>query len=818
MSDIAETALQEGPSSIPMRRNRAAPVVQEHDAETGLRPLPPNLPSWLIAATDASPALIASLADTPAAVAGVLTAASDQARDAQTRMITRRHQGALSNFLRGTTTYTDVTNSPEFRALLRNLNLPQNPNEDDHRRLLDTVRDSFVALRQKIDELPLPPDGNQADHDFLKRKISGEIDALIRSTGTTAYRSTGPTPDGEAGPAQWKRVVTTAATLAIGASPFAYAVLTNPTSWFYLVGLAGAYTRTAQIAAGMAMSGSLTWNAIWQHVNERQVVWALPSVFYAGQYAVTYGDDHPESKGAVAGGHLAKTIIEHPAFLSTVAVVEFAIFAAANHPDKVAALWRKLTPGSQSSRLARGEITAGIDDETAEDIRKYFKAGSKLIGVMGQIGDQWVSEGERLSDTERLAMRAMRVDLAQLGGTLETLVGGIADPGGEDDEAENQDQRSLGRRILEAPVDGVKALANLPQTIRDMPPERRQKFAVGLTLSVLAAVLGAISSLAAIRVPALLTDYIPYYATSVILLLLQTTDQASTASDVARTFGSYFGGTIIGIIPSIMNLIFLFATKEGFFDIVANNSTQALPANATFTPGHPSMALTNHPNIHGADGRINFGVGVAYTMIAIMLVGGRLGDDIAKKIIAGLGAATTDDADSQREDEAREDEARDDEEREDEEREDEEREDEEREDEEREDEEREGEEREDEQRRSAEGRRAEDESHLPSDEVGLRRPSQEAGDDSLQDLRKLAKGVSRDDVAKITKGADAFAKAKDIALDLRPEGLKFDPENPPPGTPDEDIAEATALAAEWADSLKAALSAISGNEAGPSRQ
>ncbi len=108
---------------------------------------------------------------------------------------------------------------------------------------------------------------------------------------------------------------------------------------------------------------------------------------------------------------------------------------------------------------------------------------------------------------------------------------------------------------------------------------------------------------------------------------------------------------MIGLIPSIMNLISLFVTNEGFFDPVAHNSTLGLPANATFAPGHPSLELTDHPNIHGGDGWVNFGVVTGVSMLAMLAVGGRLGDDISNRIIAALGSATSsDDDDSSRQD------------------------------------------------------------------------------------------------------------------------------------------------------------------------
>ena len=792
MSEVETTAFGEGSDSIPLpRRDRttrvqerdsAAPVVED-DVEPGVPLIPANLTSWLVRATDIDPGLAASLTDSPEAAIQVLDAAREQAQAAYTDTIARRGQtglGRLANSLRWSTAYTDVTHSPEYRELMRDLELPDTVNPEDHQRLLDAVRDTFHSLGQRANELRLPDGGNQADLDFTKAKIARETQALMRSTGATAY--------GETGAARWSRVALTAATLLIGVMPFAYAVYTDPTAWFYILGLAGAYLRTLMLAIGMILAAGTTLQAIWQHVNERQLIWALPALFYsAQQYIITNADDHPQDEKAVAMGHTAKEIVEHKAFLVAVGAIEFALFVSANHPDKVAALWRKLRPKSQASRFAQGQEMATADAEVAEDIRRYFKAGSTLIGILNTITDERVANGERMSDPQRQAMRTMRVDLAQLGGTLETVIGGITtDPAAAQDD-QDEEERTRVQRALQALKDAANAVRNLPQTIRDMPLEEKKKLIVGILLSSLGAVLGAISSLAAIRVPALLTDYIPYYIASVLLLVLQTKDEAYTASDVARTFGSYFGGTIIGIIPSIMNLISLFVTQEGFFDIVAHNSTLGLPANATFAPGHPSLELTEHANIHGADGRINFGVMTAVTMLAMLAVGGRLGDDISNKIIASLDASTrNDDGDESEDDEERNDEERNDEERN--------------------DEERDGE---------------EDEERRPSGDVVSRDPGEEssrrAQKEPLTELKQLGAEVSREDVDKITRATAAFKKAKDLALELKPEELTFDPANPPPDTPDEELEKAMKLAIQWESALKTALEAES-SKAGPSTQ
>ncbi len=176
-------------------------------------------------------------------------------------------------------------------------------------------------------------------------------------------------------------------------------------------------------------------------------------------------------------GHTAKEIIENKAFLTAVGAIEFALFVAANHPDKAAALFRKLKPKSQGSRFAKGDTMAvAPDPETADDIRKYFKAGSNLIDILNKVGDDWVGKGERLSDSQRQAMKAMRVDLAQLAGTLEAVVGGITTNADavEDDQADDRNEQSLIRRVAQKPVDWGKAALSLPRSCGTCRMKRRR--------------------------------------------------------------------------------------------------------------------------------------------------------------------------------------------------------------------------------------------------------------------------------------------------------------------------------------------------------
>jgi hypothetical protein len=284
----------------------------------------------------------------------------------------------------------------------------------------------------------------------------------------------------------------------------------------------------------------------------------LPAAFYSiQQYMITYAHDHPANEEASRLQKVAEAIITNTGFLAGVGIAEFGLFAGTNHPDAVRWLWRKISRKSKSARLAKGQTLAVADAGTADDLRKYFKAGSTLIDVYAAAAEEWTADGERMSDAERQNLKEMRVDMAQLGGTLELVIGGVTKPiaiadGGDDEEAQH---KSIIQRATDFTVGAGKAVWNMPQAIRDLPAEQKAKIAVGLLLSALGAVLGLLSSLGAIRIAALLTDYIPYYLASVLLIVIMMFMDSFVTADLARTFGSYFGGTMIGLIPSIINLV-----------------------------------------------------------------------------------------------------------------------------------------------------------------------------------------------------------------------------------------------------------------------
>jgi hypothetical protein len=175
----------------------------------------------------------------------------------------------LTSTLRYSAAAIDAKHSQRFRETLRVLELGD---ENDAPLTLDFVRDVFTSLKTQVDELG-PKVGLELTPDlvFMKKKAAGDIDALIASIGLTAYDKTG-TQRGLA-------VAAVAATLLIGVVPFSYAYYTEPTSFYYLGGLASAYSRTLMLATGLAANPSTTLGMVLDHAKERELIWAMPSLF-----------------------------------------------------------------------------------------------------------------------------------------------------------------------------------------------------------------------------------------------------------------------------------------------------------------------------------------------------------------------------------------------------------------------------------------------------------------------------------------------------------------------------------------------------------
>jgi hypothetical protein len=608
-----------------------------------------TLVNWLVPATKINPAVIAGMTKTPEMLDAVIAAAKAQA-DADAERFMPHYERELEDIkgpptwadvqhwlgsaARESTAWTDLKHSGEFREMLRGLEIPHGDQKFKH---LDLVKSVFKGLSDKIDALD-----NSPDLAFIKEKSQAGIKTLLKSVDAAAFD--------QAGPERLKSIVSVAGTLMIGVLPFAFAAQTNPTSWFYLGGLAGAYARTITLVVGMMRAGSITSGMIKEHVKERQAVWALPAVFYSAQaYIIAYSLNNPEDHDAE---HLAHGVeqFEKPSlpgigFLIFVGIAEMLIFLAINHPASAKKTGESIVDGirgrvlgnepSQSSRFESGEMrVAETEDNQGKlaAIRSDFQLGAGLLQAFGVASDKWEKgewsdeektiltktrqgdtltpdekailkrargKGEKLSSSEKALLTEVRQSLGQLSTTLDLVVGGIQGSL----QLISKDQKAQKRKVTQA-------------------------------LLAVGGVLGVISSAATLRVPALLTDYIPYYVSTEILLWAQDRDDSFLPADVARTFGSYFGGTVLGLAPSLGNVLSLmfsditgdgFLKGDGLFDIVSGSDT---------TKGHnPNTAIAKTPSIHLEDGKVNFGFFVIFSVLSVLWVSGKVGQSIADAVI-----------------------------------------------------------------------------------------------------------------------------------------------------------------------------------------
>jgi hypothetical protein len=518
--------------------------------------------------------------------------------------------------VRRTSAALDAGYSPEFRAALRDLELYSTNNGSAAPATLDYIRDVFETLRQQIDALgPAHGLANDSDLGFMKRKASRDIDALLQALGATAYDRTG-TSRVTAG-------ALVAATLAISPVPVLYAALSEPRQYYYLGGLAGAQSRTSMLAIGLMRNPTPTWATGLEHLKERQLIWALPAVLYGGAaFAQAFSTAHPEDRTAHDGAAKADAATASAGFLIAVAVIEAIIFLASNHPERVLPTarkpmeWLNYVLGQrppQATRFASGSM----------------KIPTPPAANTGEAGTSEAAEPDRGAAELRRSMEAIR-NIYRLGAGLTTAILEGATGAWEENthgplNAAQKAQMSHVRQLLgKLGVDLDNTVGQILGTVK-LISERQEQDKRGVMYALVGTAfgLGFISTASAFQNPALLTDYGPYYATAIVLILAQYRKNTYTAEDIIRTFGAYFGGTVLGVPPSLLNLGAQFRVHDGFFDIVASGNDTATP----------QMRAANAPALHWANGKVNFGAFVTYSMLTNLIIGGQAGQYISDWII-----------------------------------------------------------------------------------------------------------------------------------------------------------------------------------------
>ncbi|TSD90343.1 hypothetical protein FFK22_002510 [Mycobacterium sp. KBS0706] len=587
------------PMSAKARGKRPA-----QDLEQGGIELPTNLTAWLQAVAFVDPQLLIRYARDPDAMIEAAKAA------ARNTIVPPEKPTGLNRLWKGTTMYTDLISSSDFRDQLRRLEFDASGDADasDPRSVLGTMRDVFAQMRAMVADL-----GDDTDPDlvFAKQQVTGQLDQLISDLGAIAFDRTFRERVGV--------IAGTAASFALIPLPFVYSNETRPASWLYTGALGGAYARTVTQMGGLLVNPGLNARLWMNNFRDRHLIWFLPAVFFAIQaFIKAYADEHPENTAIQGPAEAAIEVNESKWFPAIVATAEFGLFMASNFPDQYQQMkdwaWRK-TAGEKGrndpetlgfvrrwlandairmANLNSGGVTVPADDnDTAGLIRDHYKFASGLWSVVRTARERY-EEGGRIGDAESQLLDQVGSGLQKIGELLDPLIKNVM-----------------------AQVELITA------------EEKRAKKIAAPGLLGAAALIGTVNSLGAIRIPALLADYIPYYVTAWLVELARLRDDSKTVESAIRTFGSYLGGSLVGTLPSIINLAFEFAFHEGAFDLVTTERPEGLPANATFTHTTPSMLITEHPDLHIADGKVNFALYTAYQMLTYLLISGRMGEAVS---------------------------------------------------------------------------------------------------------------------------------------------------------------------------------------------
>ncbi|SNB73294.1 hypothetical protein SAMN07250955_110105 [Arboricoccus pini] len=609
--------LDEGPAVIAAMSDAALPPavlepeVDPGDVEDGRGGLPAGFAAWLAQVNGIDAALLSAYMRDPR---GLIERARAEA--AAAIVPPDRPASRAGRFWQGTTLYTDLIASKDFRAQLQRLEIDLGTAENpEPRNLLATMRD---ALQQLQDLVTGVLESDDPDVLFAKEQIKAQAQQTISDLGSIAYDR--PLKE------RVLPIMGNVASLATAAMPFAYASYTKPASWFYTGALAGAYARTLAQMGGLVFNPALSIRLVKNNFRDRHLIWFLPAVFYAAQtFLKAASDDRPDNAPLQGHADQAIAVNESVWWPAVVGVAEFGLFLYANFPDE----YQKF---KDWTALKFAGATGRSDPATLGDIRRWLTEKAirrdRLHGGTVQLPDGQVDDGRQRYDLAELIQNDFK-----LASGLWSVVRAARETyemGGRIGDAESQLLDEVGSglqrmgQMLEPLVENILGHVKL---IDD--DEKRVKKITGIGLLVTSATVGAVNSLGAIRIPALLSDYIPYYLTAFLVILGKLHDNSQGVDSVIRTFGLYNGGSLLGVPPSVVNLAFEFAFNEGAFDLVASELPVGLPANATHTTTVPSRQITRHPELHPGDGAVGFGLLAAYQILTVMLASGRMGEVVA---------------------------------------------------------------------------------------------------------------------------------------------------------------------------------------------
>lgn len=500
-----------------------------------------------------------------------------------------RDQSWVQGFWNKTTLAQDTSNAEAYRKKLQALTI----SNEKPTLVLDAIRDVANTIIKDMKELNVVTQQGM----FVRDKLLKSAEQLKKSVHKTAFDN----PESS-------QLATKA--LIIGANvgtilPFYVAMAGNPFGAYYLVALGNAYTRTLGLMAGLMRTSAADSRDVTSHFVQRHITWeAAPLAFVATtaarQYYVNQGKDDQAA--------YAQQVGENHALLAAVALVSFVLYVVPEFMSLTKKYYHKaashVSDGSRlENRFDQGEMTLKGQQDLQKAIHGNLAAVTTLVSAVDEHRTSWNAAGGPAAAVENQMMSDMRQDLYNLVSVF-SKVSDVAPEVGADD----------GQHAVATPASGGSG----------------NKRAVAITMTSLGAAMGLVSSLSAIRTPALLADYASYYFSSAILVAARGAMRQYNAEDVANDFTSRFGGTTIGIPTVLPNTITLLGRGEGIFDLIRSGATEvAPPINATV----PAFPGTKHPELHPASGALNFALGITYQFLTTAIYGTRAGPFFAKVLL-----------------------------------------------------------------------------------------------------------------------------------------------------------------------------------------
>lgn len=471
--------------------------------------------------------------------------------------------------VRGMSAYADMNTSSQFLDLLRDLKTGNGPDAL-------TVLEALAGEIDVVKRLVNPPSLALGDENSLtmRSELNKITDSCASSVASLAIDRKG----GE-------RAGKVAMISSMTGLPILAGYFHDPKSYFYLAQVAGAYSRTAAMATGLVRSPQTDNNVLWAHAKDRQILWCLPFFLF---FATTFGPlIVPTFK------EKAKELGGSPGLLGSLAGVAFGTYIMLDHATKLDILRKKVgLTDAATQQYVNGKLNlsdvAGTADNVEGKVLDSLKRISGYVDAINGARREYKKE-QPLSTT--------------LGGQLLHL---------------NKDVEDLKNNLALVSGRIKEYLLQLAEKSKIGGGSNDNKGRVSAALFGIAAFLSVVSSAAIAKEPLLLTDYVPYYAASLIRLGLEIRDPAYSAADVEATFANLFGGTLVGFPASALNVGLLYTRKQSWVDLSLDELF-----------GNPAAP------------KIGFGMFTAYYMLINLTLASKVGPYLAARIVGLLSKNAT---------------------------------------------------------------------------------------------------------------------------------------------------------------------------------